>query len=105
MWGDENYLALGKLLVKAGYIILLSGTEKMISKAAEFKNQFGSNLIDVTGKTALEEMPGILLHTSGIVSDDSGLFHITWAMGKPGVLLLEQQEPTGRASREIIRFV
>ncbi len=88
MWGDKNYIELGMKLVSAGYMLLLSGTEKMKGKAIEFKEQFGSNLIDVTGKTSLEEIPGILFHISGIVSDDSGLFHICWAMGKPGVLLL-----------------
>ncbi|MEO8512933.1 MAG: glycosyltransferase family 9 protein [Ignavibacteria bacterium] len=88
MWGDENYQQLGMLLIKAGYMLLLAGTEKMKKKAAEYKDQFGNNLIDITGKTALEDIPGILFHTSGIVSDDSGLFHISWAMGKPGVLLL-----------------
>ena len=88
MWGDENYLELGGLLVRAGYMLLLAGTDKMKNKVARFKDQFGSDIIDLTGITRLEEIPGILFHTNGIVSDDSGLFHITWAMGKPGVLLL-----------------
>jgi len=88
MWSEKNYQVLGDLLVRAGYTLLIAGTEKIKSKAAELKKYFGTSLIDLTGKTAPEEIPGLLFHTGGIISDDSGLFHISWAMGKPGVLLL-----------------
>ncbi|MBZ0201738.1 MAG: glycosyltransferase family 9 protein [Ignavibacteria bacterium] len=88
MWGDENYSSLGGLLVNEGYMLLLLGTEKLKHSAEALAAYHKENIIDLAGKTSLAEVPGILSHVSGIVSDDSGLYHIAWAMGKPGVLLL-----------------
>ncbi len=88
MWGDENYSALGRLLVREGNMLMIMGLGKMKSRADVLKKVIGENLIDMCGRTYLADVPGILRHISGIVSDDSGLFHIAWAMGKPGVLLL-----------------
>lgn len=87
-WGMENYLGLSQLLINNGYTVLISGTEKIKNISAELKSQLGKDLIDIAGITTLKEIPGILSHISGAVSDDSGLFHIAWAMGIPGVLLL-----------------
>ncbi len=87
-WGLENYLKLSELLAERGYDIMISGTESIKKFSSEFKNHIGNNMINIAGKTSLSELPGILTHIGGIVSDDSGLFHLAWAMGKPGVLLL-----------------
>lgn len=87
-WGIENYLGLSQLLINNGYTVLISGTEKIKNIFAELKSHLGKDLIDIAGITTLKEIPGILSHISGVVSDDSGLFHIAWSMGIPGVLLL-----------------
>lgn len=89
-WGLENYLKLSELFISNGnsYVILISGTEKIKNISAELKTSLGKNLIDIAGITTLREIPGILSHISGVVSDDSGLYHIAWAMGIPGVMLL-----------------
>jgi len=87
-WGTENYLKLSELLIRNNYAVLISGTEKIKNISAEFKTRFGANLIDIAGITSIREIPGILSHISGAVSDDSGLYHIAWSMGIPGVLLL-----------------
>lgn len=87
-WGIENYLKLSQLLINNGYTVMISGTEKIKNISAELKSLLGKNLIDIAGITTLQEIPGILSYISGAVSDDSGLFHIAWAMGIPGILLL-----------------
>lgn len=87
-WGLENYLKLSELLLRNNYAVMISGTEKIKKISAEFKTRLGANPIDIAGITSIREIPGILSHISGAVSDDSGLYHIAWSMGIPGVLLL-----------------
>ncbi|MCC6865211.1 MAG: glycosyltransferase family 9 protein [Ignavibacteria bacterium] len=87
-WGDENYFALAQKLIDEGFIILLAGTNDIKEKANEYSRRFNKNLINLVGKTSLYEITGVISCISGAVSDDSGLFHITWALGKPGILLL-----------------
>lgn len=88
MWGDGNYIAIGGKVIADGQMLLVLGTEKIKNPAETLKKEYKEKLIDLTGKTALAEVPGVVSHISGIVSDDSGLYHISWAMGKPGILLL-----------------
>lgn len=87
-WGLENYLKLSEILIRNNYTLLISGTKKIKNISGELKTLLGNNLIDIAGVTKPREIPGILSHISGSVSDDSGLYHTAWAMGIPGVLLL-----------------
>jgi ADP-heptose:LPS heptosyltransferase len=52
------------------------------------KSALGENLIDHTGKTTLQEALGVLANCSLVISEDSGLVHMAWALGVPLVLML-----------------
>lgn len=89
-WPPENYIKLAELLKQKDKdtVFITIGEDFIHGKAAFFEKSLGEDFINLAGKTTLAEAFCVLGYCSGIVSEDSGLFHISWAMGKPGVLLL-----------------
>lgn len=87
-WPLENYVRLGKLwLEKEKVSFLILGTNRIFRTAEYLESHLGDSLINLAGKTTLEEALGVIQFTSGIVSEDSGLMHMTWVSGIPTLAL------------------
>ncbi len=88
-WPIENYCELTKLfLAQNDAIFITLGDKRIKDKANILKNLLGNNLIYLSGKTTLEQAFSILSLCSLIISEDSGLAHMAWAIGVPLVLML-----------------
>jgi ADP-heptose:LPS heptosyltransferase len=86
-WPLENYAALAKLYA-GDVMFLIMGDERINTKAKILKASLGEKLIDLSGKTTLAEAFAVLSKCSLVISEDSGLAHMAWALGVPLVLML-----------------
>jgi ADP-heptose:LPS heptosyltransferase len=89
-WPLENYIELAGLLKQKDKdtVFITIGDDFINRKAAFFIKSLGEDFINLAGKTSLAEAFCILGYCYGIVTEDSGLFHMAWARGVPAVLLL-----------------
>lgn len=91
-WPLENYVDLANILVKLGYSILLTGTEK---EGALFRHlfQLGDSLIDSTGKLTLSELIFVLSKVKALVACSTGPLHISAMLNKKSVGLFSMRKP------------
>lgn len=104
-WPIENYVAFAqRWLSQESVTFLVLGNDRVALKAAHLSEKLGSALINLVNKTSLDEAFAILLHTSLIITEDSGLMHMAWALGIPVVALFgssrhDWSSPTGAGNR------
>ena len=88
-WDIDNYISIAeKFLNDFDAKFILLGTERMSEKSNYLTAKLGDKIINLTGKTSLPEAMAIIKLCSLMVSEDSALFHMAWAVGIPSVLLL-----------------
>ncbi len=93
-WPERHFAALAAQLIGDGQQVLLLGSAKDQAVAADICRLLDStDLIDLTGKTSLHEVIGLLQSASAAVSNDSGLMHIAAAVGTPVVALYGSSDP------------
>jgi ADP-heptose:LPS heptosyltransferase len=88
-WPIENYTKLAEIISKEGDPnFLLIGDERIKEKAKVLEERLGKKVINLAGKTSLDEIPGIFQLVNFTVTEDSALLHISWALGVPTLALL-----------------
>src|SRR4030095_804658 len=88
-WPIENYILLTKLFSKNDNIkFLILGDEKISARAKKISAGLHEKIIDLTGKTTLSEAFAVLSKCSLLISEDSALFHMAWALGVPSIVML-----------------
>ena len=89
-WPLENYYEFAQrwLTHYADTTFLLLGTEKIQEKAGYLSDRLRGQVINLVGKTSLEEAFQIIGYTKLMVSEDSGLMHIAWALKIPTIALI-----------------
>jgi len=94
MWPARNYAELGRILVKAGYRVVIVGSESEKQVCGSISDNIGDGAEDLSGKTTMTEAAGILAGSSLVVSNDSGLMHVASAVGVPVLALFGSTEPS-----------
>lgn len=88
-WPMENYVNLAKLMLKDdNYSFLIIGDKKIDEKAEYFKQQLGKSVINLAGKTSLDEVLALFQLVDMTITEDSALLHVSWASGIPTLSLL-----------------
>lgn len=85
-WGGENFGRTAEKFRKKGYQIVIFGSV-CDSHDAETIKKYVHDSLDLTGKTSLREVAGILKQCSLLITADSGLMHLAYATGTPTVSL------------------
>jgi heptosyltransferase II len=90
-WPLDKYVEFCKLWLQnvnkeAKFLVL--GTEKIEKQAAYFKEKLGDTLINLVGDTTQQEALHLLRHVQLMVSDDSGLMHMSYCLGNPTIGIL-----------------
>ncbi len=90
-WQLDNYVAFCKLWLekvnsKTKFIVL--GISKITEKATYFQEKLGDNIINLVDKTSAIDAMRILKHVKLVVSEDSGLLHMSYAVGTPSIGIL-----------------
>lgn len=66
------------------------------AKEAEAGHEAGDGLsgaVDLTGRTTMHELMGVLSHVTAIVANDSGAMHLGAGLGTPGVAVFGSTDP------------
>jgi ADP-heptose:LPS heptosyltransferase len=104
-WPIENYISFAKLWLKefpyTQFIII--GISFIKDKADLLRNELKENIICLIDKTNIAEAFAILQQTKFVLSEDSGLMHMSWVSGKPTFGLLggtrpDRGQPEGKFS-------
>lgn len=92
-WAIKNYIDVARRLIEMHNVrILLIGTNRVRTRADEITSALPLPTISFVGETTLEEAFCLLAHAALIISEDSGLMHMAWAVGIPIITLFGSSE-------------
>jgi ADP-heptose:LPS heptosyltransferase len=89
-WPLPNYVAFAReLRERIGQPVrfLLLGLSSLRPKADYLRNEIGSSVTDLVGRTRASEAFALVKHADLVVSEDSGLMHMSWVSGVPTLAL------------------
>jgi ADP-heptose:LPS heptosyltransferase len=100
-WPVDRWMALASQLLALGMTPIISGTAAELPLAATVA---GDRLLNLAGKTRLDEMLALLQHADLLISSDTGPVHLAAAVGCPvvglyGPTLPVQTAPFATADR------
>jgi heptosyltransferase-2 len=104
-WPLQNYIELANLIKQKHKVqFLILGTHRIKEKAVLICSSLPGSVIELVDKTSLEEAFAILQNASLVISEDSGLMHMSWVSGIPTIALLGSSNsvwtrPLGEHSR------
>jgi heptosyltransferase-2 len=93
-WYPDRFGKLGKRLVEKWQAkVLLFGKEEERPIVHEILHHLGTKGIDLTGKTGLLQLAGLLERCTLLVTNDTGTMHVATAIGTPVVALFGSTPP------------
>ena len=93
-WPAEHFAALAKRLQGMGVAAWLVGSDQEAARAREIEALAPGAVVNVSGRTKLTEAAALLSSASAIVANDTGLMHVSAALGRPMVALYGSSSPT-----------
>ncbi|MCX5696411.1 MAG: glycosyltransferase family 9 protein [Candidatus Omnitrophica bacterium] len=88
-WGFLNFRRLAeRLVMEPKYKLVLVGVKEDIKRSEQLSRDL--SLIDLTGRTTLLELAGLLKRSRLLVTNDSGPMHLAAVMGVPTVALFRK---------------
>ena len=83
-WPTEYYADLAHMIIADGDYVVLAGSPDEQEKARKIKTIYDCNrIIDLTGKTSLKELVGVIKGAKVFISGDTGPLHFAAALKKP----------------------
>lgn len=86
-WPEQYYASIANAKIKEGWDVWLFGSEKDGVVTNSIMQLTNNKCVNLAGKTKLEEAVDLLSLTHLIVSNDSGLMHISAALKKPLIVV------------------
>jgi ADP-heptose:LPS heptosyltransferase len=88
-WPMTSYAAFAQLWLQQfpATRFLLLGTSFIAEKATFLEQALGNRVISLVGKTTPVEAFAVLQHATVVLSEDSGLMHMSWVSGVPTLTL------------------
>ena len=90
-WSVERFRALGLRLAKAGWVVVVTGTEAERGPLETWLR--GSEVLDVVGKLDMPAFLGLLAHAKLCVASSTGPLHLASGFGTPVVGLYHSEAP------------
>jgi len=93
-WPAESFAAVADRLQREGLgrVVLIGGPDER-PDAAAVQRAMKERAIDLTGQTALGQLPALLSQATVLITNDSGPLHIAAAVGTPVVALFGPTSP------------
>ncbi|MBI3149885.1 MAG: lipopolysaccharide heptosyltransferase II [Betaproteobacteria bacterium] len=91
-WPVEHFAAIARRGLAEGYNIWLIGSAKDQAVTGAIA-QAATGIIDLAGKTRLDQVIDLLSAASVVISNDSGLMHLAGAVGVPLIALYGSSSP------------
>ncbi len=92
-WPLKNYADLARQLIGKGNQVWLFGSAKDQQACEEILDAAGDGVVDLSGKTSLEDAVDLIAATELVVTNDSGLMHIAAATGRNLVAIYGSSSP------------
>ena len=88
LWATEKFTILADLIYqKLGMTTVITGGPEDVDRGKMVETHATGKVINLTGQTTLRELTGILSHSQGVVSCDTGPMHLAVALGTPTIAL------------------
>lgn len=85
-WPAERFAAAGdRLGSETGSTVVLLGSDADRPAAQDVAKRMSMAPLDLSGRTSLRELVGVIANLDGLVSNDSGAMHVGAALGVPTV--------------------
>jgi heptosyltransferase-2 len=91
-WPAQHFARLARALLEQGWQVWLLGSAKDAEAGREIAQQ-ADGVVDITGKTSLDEAVILISAASLVVTNDSGLMHVAAALDRPLVALYGSSSP------------
>ena len=85
-WGGDKFGKVARSLYAIGHTIVIFGSSADRDNAERIK-KYVANCIDLTGKTNLRDVAAVLKMSKVLITTDTGLMHLAYAVGTPTVSL------------------
>lgn len=92
-WPPAHFAALARKLAVLGYAVWVVGSDKERSLGEEIRAAGGNAVVNLCGRTSLDEAVVVLACAQVVVSNDSGLMHVAAALDRPMVALYGSSSP------------
>lgn len=92
-WPAEHFAALARRMASIGWQVWLFGSEKDQPVCRQVAGHGDRGIVDLSGRTRLEDVIDLIALTGRVVTNDSGLMHIAAATGTPLVALYGSTSP------------
>ncbi|HEY7727415.1 MAG TPA: lipopolysaccharide heptosyltransferase II [Candidatus Eisenbacteria bacterium] len=93
-WASERFAALARHWTEVhGLTVLLVGSREDREAADGVAEARGGSLRDLTGRTDLPALAGLLSGAAVVASNDSGVMHLAAALGRPTVAVFGSTSP------------
>jgi ADP-heptose:LPS heptosyltransferase len=86
-WGTEKFIELGRRLINDGHFIIICGGDADKKAAQTIASSLGERVLNLTGCLSLTQTTAILSEAGLLVTSDSGLMHLAYAVGTPTISL------------------
>lgn len=97
-WPAERFAeAANRLAAEADADVVLIGTAGEAAVNGAIAARLQRPAVDLTGKTAIAELPGVLSQCHLFIGNDSGVMHVAAAVGLPVVGVFGPTDPLGTA--------
>jgi len=87
MWPVENYIETADYFIKEGYNVVTIGGGKDIRVCEKIKDKLGENVLNLCGKTDLEQTVAIISLSRLLISNDTGVMHLATGLNTPVVAI------------------
>lgn len=93
-WDQEKFAYIANRLKRFGFDLVITGVkeEKDLSLILQEKLEFEP--IDLCGKTSLGSLGVLLKQSSLVISNDTGVAHISYALGSPSITIFNDIDKT-----------
>lgn len=93
-WSPERFAAVGRALQDRHRVkILLMGTAEQARFIHALAEMIGPDVLDLSGRTDIEQLAAVLSRCDVVISNDSGPMHLAAALGTPVVALFGSTDP------------
>lgn len=93
-WPLEYFAAVAKQKIVEGWQVWVFGSEKDAEAAAVICDIAGQGCKSLAGKTELVEAIDLLACATRVISNDSGLMHVSAALGRPLIAIFGSSDPS-----------
>lgn len=93
-WPTHHFAALARRLAARGLTVWILGSDKDASIGADIARLSEEAVVDLCGRTTLEQAIDLIASARAVVCNDSGLMHVAAALSVPLVALYGSSSPT-----------